>query len=89
MLVVLASSMKLEYPMSDSLPNIEHSRDRFLAKLFAYRKQPEQNAKDEDFELLYAYGMFYIQNGLSHVLTPLRLGYWTDCWRDRGNWPLH
>ena len=48
--------MKLEYPMNDSLPNIEHSRDRFLAKLFAYQKQAERNAKDEDFELLYAYG---------------------------------
>jgi hypothetical protein len=49
--------MKLEYPMNDSLPNIEHSRDRFLAKLFAYRKLPDRIAKDEDFELLYAYGM--------------------------------
>lgn len=52
--------MKLEYPMNDSLPNIEHSRDRFLAKLFAYRKQserdPQIDATDEDFELLYAYG---------------------------------
>jgi hypothetical protein len=49
--------MRLEYPMNDSLPNIEHSRDRFLAKLFAYRKLPERSAKDDDYELFYAYGI--------------------------------
>jgi hypothetical protein len=51
--------MKLEYPMNDSLPNIEHARDRFLAKLFAYRRQADKKVKatDEDFELLYAYGL--------------------------------
>ncbi|KAF2670842.1 hypothetical protein BT63DRAFT_453207 [Microthyrium microscopicum] len=56
---VLASSMKLEYPMNDTLPNIEHARDRFLAKLFACRKQEnlEKKATDEDFEVLYAYGL--------------------------------
>lgn len=56
---VLASSMKLEYPMNDSLPNIEHARDRLLTKLYLCRKQEsEQNkASDEDFEILYAYGM--------------------------------
>jgi hypothetical protein len=45
--------------MNDSLPNIEHARDRFLAKLFAYRRQEEKKVKatDEDFELLYAYGI--------------------------------
>jgi hypothetical protein len=57
--------MKLEYPMNDSLPNIEHARDRFLAKLFAYRRQAEKKvrATDEDFELLYAYGMSSTNNG--------------------------
>jgi len=35
---VLASSMKLEYPMNDSLPNIEHARDRFLAKTLCLSK---------------------------------------------------
>ncbi len=55
---VLASSMKLEYPMNDSLPNIQHSRDRFLAKLFSHRKAIEKQvrANDRDFELFYAYG---------------------------------
>jgi hypothetical protein len=58
--IVLASSMKLEYPITDAVPNIDHTRDRFLAKLFDYRKHATGNdiATDEDYELLYAYGMF-------------------------------
>jgi hypothetical protein len=58
-LIVLASSMKLEYPMNDTLPNIEHSRDRFLAKLFSCRRQGADvsKASDEDYEILYAYGL--------------------------------
>jgi hypothetical protein len=35
---VLASSLKLEYPLSDALPNTNNSRDRLLAKIFQYRK---------------------------------------------------
>ncbi|KAF2147466.1 uncharacterized protein K452DRAFT_217473 [Aplosporella prunicola CBS 121167] len=56
---VLASSMKLEYPLSDALPNIEHTRDRLLAKIYEFRKNPEKNelATDEDYELLYAYAL--------------------------------
>ncbi|KAJ9649075.1 hypothetical protein H2199_000988 [Coniosporium tulheliwenetii] len=55
---VLASSMKLEYPMNDALPNIEHTRDRLLAKVFDFRKNApsKDDATDEDYELLYAYG---------------------------------
>lgn len=62
--VVLASSMKLEYPLNDALPSTTHSRDRLLAKIFHYRKlaadRAESNddspiAKDEDYEMLYAY----------------------------------
>jgi len=50
--------MKLEYPINDSLPNIEHTRDRLLAKVYDFRAYVagEDFAKDEDFELLYAYG---------------------------------
>ena len=50
--------MKLEYPINDSLPNIEHTRDRLLAKIFDFRAHAvgEYFATDEDFELLYAYG---------------------------------
>jgi hypothetical protein len=78
---VLASSMKLEYPMNDSLPNVDHARDRFLSKLFAYREDRELQhiATDEDFELLYAYSKCYylddIQSlGLLHANLVLSLG---------------
>lgn len=30
--VVMASSMKLEYPLNDVLPNIDHARDRLDRK---------------------------------------------------------
>lgn len=39
-MTVMASSMKLEYPLMDVLPNIEHARDRLLARIFHYRKHP-------------------------------------------------
>ena len=52
---VLASSMKLEYPLNEALPSTEHARDRLLAKMFEYRKR--SGAKDEDFALLYAYAL--------------------------------
>ena len=56
--------MKLEYPLNDALPNTDHSRDRLLAKIFQYRKTVADRvegdegspvAKDEDYEMLYAY----------------------------------
>ena len=55
---VLASSMKLEYPLNNALPNIEHQRDRLLAKIFSFRRNQSADAevKEEDFGLLYAYG---------------------------------
>lgn len=59
---VLASSLKLEYPINDRLPSITKSRDRLLAKIFQYRKDSTKAQskgksipKDEDYELLYAY----------------------------------
>jgi len=59
---VLASSMKLEYAISGdayALPNIEHTRDRLLAKVFAYRRSDaqEQRTTDEDYSLLYTYAL--------------------------------
>ena len=57
---VLASSMKLEYPLvSDALPNIVHTRDRLLARIFAYRKTNTEQAQtsDEDFGILYTYAL--------------------------------
>ncbi|PWY92950.1 actin cortical patch component [Aspergillus heteromorphus CBS 117.55] len=57
LLSVMASSMKLEYPLSDVLPSVEHARDRLLARLFHYRKDPDasRSSTDEDYALLYAY----------------------------------
>ncbi|KKY26558.1 putative 60s ribosomal protein l19 [Diplodia seriata] len=56
---VMASSMKLEYPLNDALPNIEHTRDRLLARIFDFRKNgdPDDIATDDDYELLYAYAL--------------------------------
>ena len=55
--IVLASSMKLEYPMNSVLPSTEHARDRLLAKMFRYRSSGKraQSTTDGDFALLYAY----------------------------------
>jgi hypothetical protein len=54
----MASSMKLSYPLNDVLPNIEHTRDRLLAKVFEFRRTGLGKivATAEDYELLYAYG---------------------------------
>lgn len=68
---VLASSLKLEYPLNNALPDTSNPRDRLLAKIFQYRKSvggSKSNngdeddgvgkmvvATDEDYELLYAY----------------------------------
>lgn len=59
---VMASSMKLAYPLNDVLPNIEHTRDRLLAKVFEFRRTALGNmvAKDDDYELLYAYGKWIL-----------------------------
>jgi len=70
---VLASSMKLEYSIaSDALPNIEHTRDRLLAKVFAYRRSDaqEQKSNDEDYSLLYTYALVtgQLNLGIQHVL---------------------
>jgi hypothetical protein len=52
--------MKLEYPITDAVPSINHTRDRFLAKLFDFRNNAtgKDIATDEDYELLYAYGRY-------------------------------
>ncbi|KAF2195504.1 hypothetical protein K469DRAFT_734121 [Zopfia rhizophila CBS 207.26] len=56
---VLASSMKLAYPLNDVLPNVEHTRDRLLAKVFEFRRSGlgKVVTTDEDYELLYAYAL--------------------------------
>jgi hypothetical protein len=64
----MASSMKLAYPLNDVLPNIEHTRDRLLAKVFEFRRSGlgKVLARDEDYELLYAYALVTAQ--LAHDL---------------------
>ncbi|CAD6505189.1 BgTH12-00684 [Blumeria graminis f. sp. triticale] len=59
---VIASSLKIEYPMSDALPSILQVRDRLLSKIFKYRKTSVDAEltgvlmlKDEDYESLYAF----------------------------------
>ena len=53
---VLASSMKLEYPL-DALPSISHARERLLVKIFRFRQDVKvaSGVQEEDFSLLYAY----------------------------------
>lgn len=56
--VVLAASVSLEYPVTDELPDIRHTRDRLLAKVFEFRQQFDKPVMptDDDYEILYAYG---------------------------------
>lgn len=62
---VLASSVKLEFPLNDTLPDITTSRDRLLAKVFRFRQDPSTRAlaTDDDYELLYAYTLVTAQIG--------------------------
>ncbi|KAL8654323.1 MAG: hypothetical protein Q9210_001560 [Variospora velana] len=62
---VMASSIKLEYPLTDALPSIDHSRDRLLAKIFGFRKGDKAAviASDKDFALLYTYALVTGQLG--------------------------
>ncbi|KAI4114196.1 MAG: hypothetical protein LQ345_004986 [Seirophora villosa] len=62
---VMASSIKLEYPLTDALPSIDHTRDRLLAKIFGFRKGDKAAviASDKDFALLYTYALVTGQLG--------------------------
>ncbi|KAL8975334.1 MAG: hypothetical protein Q9197_000459 [Variospora fuerteventurae] len=62
---VMASSIKLEYALTDALPSIDHSRDRLLAKIFGFRKGDKTAviASDKDFALLYTYALVTGQLG--------------------------
>jgi hypothetical protein len=54
---VLASSVKLEYPLNDVLPGIDDRRDRLLGKISEYRTTAEgrETTSEGDYEMLYAY----------------------------------
>ena len=58
---VMASSIKLEFPLNDALPNTDNARDRLLVKVFKLRKEMRkgQRLDDEDFALLYAFGELF------------------------------
>ncbi|EEP76085.1 conserved hypothetical protein [Uncinocarpus reesii 1704] len=57
LLAILASSMKLGYQLNDTPPDIDHSRDRLLARLHHFRKDQTTSrlTTDEDYALLYAF----------------------------------
>ncbi|KAJ4303787.1 hypothetical protein N0V90_002688 [Kalmusia sp. IMI 367209] len=67
---VMASSMKLEYPLNAVLPNVERTRDRLLAKVFEFRRSGlgKVVAKDDDYELLYTYALVTGQLGRDLVI---------------------
>lgn len=48
----------MEYPITDALPDVIHTRDRLLAKVYEFRLSTSKtnNPADEDYEILYAYG---------------------------------
>lgn len=64
--------MALCYPLNDALPNTEHTRDRLLARIFAYRKDEAgtNETSDEDFSLLYTYALVtgQLSNEIKEVL---------------------
>ena len=62
---VLASSVKLEFPLNDTLPDIRSTRDRLLAKVYEFRQDPGWGplATDDDYEILYAYALVTGQIG--------------------------
>lgn len=48
----------MEYPLNETLPQITHVRDRFLAKIFEFRQSATKKSEptDQDYELVYCYG---------------------------------
>ncbi|KAI5807445.1 Fusaric acid resistance protein-like-domain-containing protein [Peziza echinospora] len=72
---VLASSIKLGFPLPETLPNTDRARDRFLAKVFAYREKirGEEGKSDEDFAMTYAYILVIgtINQGLQELIDSL------------------
>ncbi|KAL7942480.1 Fusaric acid resistance protein-like domain-containing protein [Trichoderma barbatum] len=71
---VLASSIMLEYPLTDAIPTIDRTRDRLLNKIYKYRKEHmEMNLRnndddavqamteEKDYALLYAYTLVTAQ----------------------------
>lgn len=70
---VLASSMKLEYPLNDVLPSIDHTRDRLLAKIAEFRRGGDgldmAIVTEQDYELIYAYGTYCLPSFYNSLAT--------------------
>jgi hypothetical protein len=67
--------MVLSYPLNDALPNTEHTRDRFLARIFSYRKNEaaSDGTLESDFGLLYTYALVtgQLSSEIKEVLTEI------------------
>lgn len=76
---VLASSIKLAFPLPEHLPNAVRARDRLLAKLFDYRTNVRGTAGEaaEDFAMVYAYVLVTarISEGLDDLIRNVGLLY--------------
>ncbi|KAK3988625.1 Fusaric acid resistance protein-like-domain-containing protein [Cladorrhinum sp. PSN332] len=44
---VLASSLMLEYPLTDAIPSVSRTRDRLLGKIFMFRKEHQPSSSGE------------------------------------------
>ncbi|KAF8254118.1 hypothetical protein K440DRAFT_648719 [Wilcoxina mikolae CBS 423.85] len=76
---VLASSIRLAFPLPEHLPSTVRARDRLLAKLFDYRANVRRTAgeADEDFAMVYAYALVTarISEGLDELIRNVGLLY--------------
>lgn len=61
----------MAYPLNDVLPNLDHTRDRLLAKVFEFRRTGlgKNVATEADYELVYAYGEFELLYLVTSLLT--------------------
>ncbi|KAG7709269.1 hypothetical protein KL914_001659 [Ogataea haglerorum] len=69
---MLASAMKLGFPLANKPASTEHSKERMLAKLSEIRKRStseKQVLSDEDFVLLYTYNL--VTNSITNELDVL------------------
>lgn len=65
---VLASSLMLEYPLTDALPSVTRMRDRLLGKIFQFRKEHQPAAGGGSDDVAVAAGASYFALGtLAHV----------------------
>lgn len=76
---MLASSIRLAFPLPEHLPSTVRARDRLLAKLFDYRADVRRTAgeADEDFAMVYAYALVTarISEGLDELIRNVGLLY--------------